>query len=131
MSSPVMKFNNYMFNNFIQDFEDVFPDNVDIATAKDALMTLRRANPKLIPVIWKTYIVSKYINVIQRGNIQEFVEIDYLSDIQQMTDNTAVVSKIIEAVNRFKEPIKQMNEEDQRKTMMNIQMLTKLSLNCQ
>ena len=54
-SSILQGFNNH-FEEFIEDIQNVFPDKVDVIAAGNMLSTARKANPKLIIKIWKSYI---------------------------------------------------------------------------
>lgn len=119
----VQVFNNH-FEEFISDIQNVFPEDPDILIAKNGLMTIRKANPKLLPKIWMTYVVGPYYSQIEAGNIEFFIEKDYSSDISS-NDNS---QKIMEAIDRLRGPVKQMTKENQDKTMKYIQNLTKLAL---
>ncbi len=119
----VQVFNNH-FEEFISDIQNVFPEDPDILTAKNGLMTIRKANPKLLPKIWMTYVVGPYYSQIEAGNIQFFIEKDYSNDVSS-NDNS---QKIMEAIDRLRGPVKQMTKENQDKTMKYIQNLTKLAL---
>jgi len=126
MSSILTVFNDH-FIDFVNDVQRVFPDDPDILSAKHGLTTIRKMNPKLIVKIWKTYIVAKYDVEIESGNIEFFINKDYSADLSA-ADNSA---KIIEAINRLREPIKNMEPEDMKKTVKYIQNLTKLSKMCE
>jgi len=115
-------FNDHFFE-FVNDIHNVFPNNQDIVMAKNSFSLIRRANPKMIIKVWNTYIVSKYKDQIESGNMDFFINKDYSQDIQN-TDNSA---KITEAIDRLRNPIKSMGQEDQQKTMKYIQNLTKLA----
>lgn len=125
MSTPsfLTAFNDH-FTEFVNDIHSVFPEDNDILLAKNALSTIRKANPKLIVKIWKLYIVDKYQDQIELGNINFFISKDYSQDLTN-ADNS---SKIIEAIDRLRNPIKSMTETDQAKTMKYIQNLTKLAI---
>ena len=56
-------------------------------------------------------------------NINFFITKDYSSDLAK-NDNS---DKIMEAINRLREPIRKMSHENQAKTMKYIQNLTKLA----
>jgi hypothetical protein len=120
--STLSIFNNH-FVEFIDDIQSVFPDDVDIRSAKNSLLTIKKANPKMIANIWKTFVVNKYKKEIEEGKIEFFINKDYSTDfsISQYSD------KITQAIDRLREPIKQMNEADQQKSMQYIQNLTNLS----
>ena len=115
-------FNDHFFE-FLNDIQNVFPENVDILTAKNSLIAIRKANPKLIVKIWNIIIVGKYRKQIEDGDISFFVDKDYVEDVSISNQS----DKIIEGINRLREPVKQMNKADQEKTMKYIQNLTKLA----
>ncbi len=116
-------FNNH-FEEFINDIQAVFPEDPDILTAKNAVITIRKANPKLLSKIWTTYVAIPYRGQIEAGDISFFLEKDYSTDVAK-NDNA---EKIMESIDRLRGPIKQMSSENQEKTMKYIQNLTKLSL---
>lgn len=112
------------FIEFVSDIQNVFPEDPDILTAKNSLLTIRKANPKMIVKIWKKYIVEKYQQEIDAGNISFFMEKDYSMDLAAAENS----DKILESINRLKAPINQMSKENQDKTMKYIQNLTKLAV---
>jgi hypothetical protein len=114
------------FIEFVSDIQSVFPDDPDILTAKNALMAIRKANPKMIVKIWNNFIVGKYKNEIDAGNIEFFINKDYSNDISSAQNS----DKIMESIDRLRGPIRQMSAENQAKTMKYIQNLTKLALIC-
>jgi len=117
---------NDQFVEFVTDIQNVFPEDHDILVAKNSLFAIRKANPKMIVKIWNMYIVSKYKEQIEKGDIGFFINKDYSSDLEN-SDNS---NKIMESINRLREPIKQMSSENQQKTMKYIQNLTKLASLC-
>jgi hypothetical protein len=119
----VTVFNNH-FEEFVNDIQSVFPEDPDILTAKNALATIRRANPKLLVKIWNSYVVVPYKDQITNGDIDFFIEKDYSSDLAR-NDNA---DKIKESIDRLRNPVKMMSPENQMKTMKYIQNLTKISL---
>lgn len=125
-SQKITSIFNDQFFVFINDIQQAFPDDVDIATANKSLQLVRKANPKLLSQAWMTYIVSKYKSEIQAGNIHFFLQKDYSEDIsgQQNAD------KIMEAINRLRDPIQKMSTGEQEKTMLHIQNLTTLAEMC-
>jgi hypothetical protein len=123
MSTNLLTAFNDHFADFINDIERVFPESHDILLAKNSLFAIRKANPKLIVKIWNSFIVGKYTAEINRGDIGFFINKDYATDLVYSESS----DKIIEAINRLREPIRRMTKEDQAKTMKYIQNLTKLS----
>jgi hypothetical protein len=123
MSNSILTAFNDHFLEFVNDVLVLFPNNLDILTAKKSFIFARKANPKLIIRIWKKYIVEKYKTEIESGNIDFFINRDYSSDIK----NTSYSDTISESIDRLRNPIKNMDPEDQTKAMKYIQNLTKIS----
>jgi hypothetical protein len=125
MSNILTAFNDH-FIEFINDVHLVFPEDADILSAKNALMAIRKANPKMIVKIWNAFIVGKYRSEIEAGNLDFFVNKDYSQDVS----NAANSDKIMESIDRLRAPIKNMSPENQAKVMKYIQNLTKLAQLC-
>ena len=124
MSNNILSAFNDHFIEFVNDIQSVFPEDHDILVAKNSFLAIRKANPKLIVKIWHLYIINKYKTQIDDGDIRFFIEKDYSQDVS----NAEYSGKIMEAINRLRDPIKNMNKENQTKTMKYIQNLTKLAL---
>jgi len=122
MSNILTAFNDH-FEEFVSDIQRVFPDDTGILYAKNAFLTARKANPKLIVKMWKLYVVSKYREEIEAGNLDFFINKDYKNDVSV----SPYSDKITESIDRLREPVKKMNAEDQAKTLKYIQNFTKLS----
>jgi hypothetical protein len=114
---------NEQFFEFVADIQLTFPDDCDLQTAINYLKMIRKANPKTIVKIWQNNIVMKYDEQIKKGDLNYFLEKDYSADVQ----STEYSKKIVENINRFKKPIKEMSVENQTKSMKYIQNLTYLS----
>jgi len=119
----VTVFNDH-FSEFVNDIQSVFPDDVDILTAKNTLIAIRKANPKLLVKIWIKYVYSPYKKQIEIGDINFFLTKDYSSDFV-INDNA---DKIMESIDRLRNPVKNMSTENQSKTMKYIQNLSKLAM---
>jgi hypothetical protein len=123
MASNILSAFNDHFVEFVTDIQSVFPEDHDVLVAKNSLLAIRKANPKMIVKIWNTYIVGKYKAEIEKGDITFFIYKDYSQDLLY-TNNP---DKIIESIDRLRMPIKAMNAGEQSKTMKYIQNLTKLA----
>lgn len=123
-SATILNAFNEHFMQFVSDIINVFPDNTDLVSAKNSFVLIRKANPKLIIKIWKSYVVDKYGSEIDLGNISFFIDKDYANDLTNAENS----DKIIEAINRLRNPVKMMSEESQKKCMKYIQNLQKLSI---
>lgn len=123
MSSNILTAFNDHFVEFVSDVHSVFPEDTDVLAAKNALLAIRKANPKMIIKIWNVFIVGKYKSEIESGNLDFFINKDYSNDVAN-ADNS---SKIVESIDRLRAPIKSMSKDNQEKTMKYIQNLTKLA----
>lgn len=123
MSSVILTAFNDHFMEFVSDINSVFPEDADILAAKNSFSLIRKANPKMIIKIWNTHVVEKYKDIIDNGDIRFFIDKDYTNDITN-ADNS---DKIMEAINRLRNPVKLMMPQDQQKVMKYIQNLKKLS----
>jgi hypothetical protein len=121
MTNILTPFCNY-FIEMIEQVQNVFPEDTDILAAKNALITMRKLNPKLIITVWINYIATPYKQQIENNEIEFFIDKDYSKDLVDATNN----GKIIEVINRLRKPVKMMNKEEQQKIMKYIQNLTKL-----
>jgi hypothetical protein len=124
MSTNLLSVFNDHFAEFVNDVHNVFPNDLDILTAKNALLAIRKANPKLLVKIWIKYVVNPYKAQIDSGDINFFINKDYSDDLAR-NDNA---TKIMESIDRLRNPVKQMSPENQAKTMKYIQNLSKLAL---
>jgi len=111
------------FMEFLDDVIHVFPDDSDILASKNSAALIRKANPRLIIQIWNSHVVGKYKDKIDDGNIDFFINKDYTNDLVHAENS----KKIVEVIDRIRNPVKMMTPDDQAKTMKYIQNLTKLS----
>lgn len=112
------------FMEFVSDIISVFPEDVDLAAAKNSFILIRKANPKMIVKIWQKFVVEKYSDVIDNNDISFFINKDYSSDLSNAENS----DKIMEAINRLRGPVQMMTPEDQKKVMKYIQNLKKISV---
>lgn len=115
-------FNNHLME-FIEDVEQIFPEDHDIKTAKTAFQMIKKTNPRLTILLWKANITIPYGEQIENNDISFFLEKDYTDDVQ----GSGHEKRILEAVDRLRKPVSLMGEENQAKAMKYIQNLSKLS----
>lgn len=109
---------------FFDDVQSIFPENVDILTGKNSILAFRKINPALIIRIWATYIASVYSVQIENNDVSFFLGKDYSDDLTYANN----AEKIMETINRLREPISKMTKSDQAKTMKYIKNLSKISM---
>ena len=115
-------FNNH-FEEFVEDIVRAFPDDIEIATAATALKKLRKANPKLIIMIFKEHVVGPYGTKIIEGDLSYFIQKDYTKDVEGSTQ----AGPILEKIQHIKEPLTSMQESEKDKVLRYMQNLCKLS----
>lgn len=121
--SVILKGFNDHFTEFVDDIANVFPENLDIITTKNALSTIRKANPRLIIVCWDEYVSKPYASQIEQGDMSFFIDKDYTNDLRDMEGNGAIMEKI----ERLRGQVRQMKIENQNKAMQYVQNLSKLA----
>jgi hypothetical protein len=117
-------FNNHFFE-FVEDIQNVFPNDADIMVTKLALSAVRKLNPKMIIKIWYEYIANKYNDQIEIEELSFFIDKDYSHDLTDLGSSSA--NNIMSKIDVLREPIRNMGEENQQKSMKYIKNLSKLS----
>jgi hypothetical protein len=124
LKTQILKTFNDQFMQFVEDVIIVFPKDPDLILAKNAFIFFRKLNPKILIDVWYRYVVMKYKKVIEEGDASFFIEKDYNNDVVNLSEWS---SKTLEAINRLRGPLKNMNQEEQKKCMKYVQNLAVLS----
>ncbi len=114
---------NTHFMEYVNDVERLFPNDDSINTAKNAVIAMKKINPKITISIWYKFITLPYDSYITNNDITFFENKDYSEDVK----DTIYSKQILNAINRFRQPIKQMVPVDKNKSMKYIQNLTAIS----
>lgn len=127
MTTPTLltAFNDH-FMEFVNDIHEVFPNDVDILSAKNSFSMVRKMNPKILIKSWDSLVVGKYQSAIEAGDLSFFMNKDYTHDLQDVPNNPNA-ERIVSAIDRLRTPIKSMSADNQAKIMKYIQNLTKIS----
>lgn len=122
--SHILKTFNDHFIEFIEDIIKVFPENSDLVSIKNSFISFRKLNPKLVLGVFRTYVIDKYSGEIDSKNIDFFINKNYENDLQ---DNSSS-SMIIEKIDKLRDPVREMSEDNQQKVLKYLQNLKKLCL---
>jgi hypothetical protein len=122
-STLLRSFNTHLFE-FLDDIICIFPDNVNLQTAKTSFQTIKRANPTAIVKVWFSYIYMPYREVIDSGDIQFFFQKDYSEDLSILQNS----GEIIKIIDTLREPVSNMSATEKAFTMKYLQNLSKLSM---
>jgi hypothetical protein len=110
---------------FVSSICNLFPEDIELIGAKNSLLAIKRVNPKIIIKMWKVYVADKYTQQIAAGDISFFIEKDYVADVS----DSYYSDKIMNAIDRLRAPVQDMDEKTRKQTMKYIQNLTNISLN--
>ena len=114
---------NTQFYDFLDDIENVFMDDNGIKRAKNALVIIKKINPALVIRLWYKYIVVNYESEIDGNNINFFIEKDYKNDLRYLNSP----DDIMKHIDSLREPVRNMGENNQKKSLMYIKNLCILS----
>ena len=121
--STLLKTFNTQFFALLDDILRIFPDNVDIAAGRKSFETIKRANPTIITKVWLTHVYTPYRQSIKDGDIEYFINKDYGSDINCVSN----VQDVMKMFDTIREPIRSMDDVNKGHTIKYIQVLSKLS----
>lgn len=126
MTSPAVLSSafNTQLEELVEDMLRIFPESVDIQTAKNSFLTIRKANPRLMSTIWHKHVTIPYATKIGEGNIGYFLEKNYNSDLAAAGDPNG---KIADSIDRLRTPIRDMGATNQAMVLKYLQNLTKLT----
>jgi hypothetical protein len=116
-------FNTHLFE-FLDDVIRIFPDNLDIQTAKTSFLAIKQANPTIIIKTWVQFVYLPYKDIIDTGNVDFFISKDYSADLA----NVANSKEVLKIIDTLRTPISNMTEQQKTFSMQYIQNLSKLSL---
>ena len=104
--SVYLKAFNNQFVEFLEDVERIIPNNPDIITAKNALLRLKKANPRLILTMWHKWVAVRFSKEIEAGDYNFFINKDYSDE----WDGSKNEGPILEAIDRMRNIVNQCDE---------------------
>ena len=116
---------NKQFFDFLDDLLGIYPNNVEILTAKSMFETIKGLNPTSIIKVWYLHVGVPYKTQIEAENISFFVEKDYSVDLQK--NQVANASNILNMIENIRDPIKRMDSKNMAHSAKHIRNLSKLS----
>ena len=119
----VLRAFNKIFFDFIDDIISVYPENVEILTAKDAFLSFKKLNPTSIIKVWHSGVYVKYSEQINAGDIEFFTHKDYSQDLTDVSN----LQNVLSMIDNVREPIKNMSDANRALVTKYIQQLSKLS----
>ena len=126
MSSVYLKAFNNCFEEHILFIVDLFPNNTDLRSAYNGLLSIKKINPSLIVKFWYSYIVTNYKEPIEKEDYEYFLAKEYKDDILNVSTSN-YSDKIIEGIEKMKKPVSEMNTENKIKWIRYMKQLNQLS----
>lgn len=114
---------NKQFIDFLEDILISFPNNKDILNMQNTILTVKKINPSLLIKLWYSFVYTPYYLKIEKDDISFFLDKNYNEDTKLLDDQ----KNTLEAIDRLRNPIKQLDEENQNKCMKYLKNLSLLS----
>lgn len=122
--TTILKAFNKQFFDFLDDIIEVLPDNQEIKVARNSFDTIRKVNPTAIAKAWFKFVHNtSYGQIIETGDISFFLDKDYSEDLQNVKNQ----SRILEMIDKIRDPVKSLGPENMAHSTKYIQNLGKLS----
>jgi len=121
--STLLKAFNTLFFEFLDDIISIVQDDGDIKAAKTAFELFRKGNPTIIIKVWYTYVCVPYAKLIAAGNLDFFIDKDYSSDLNLLSN----AGDVMKTIDKIREPIRNMTEVNRKHSLDYIQKLSMLA----
>jgi len=122
--SQVVEAFNKHFIEFIIDIERVFPNDTDIMSTRKTINKAITLMPRALIKMFNDNIVKLYSKQIEEGDISFFIDNNYRKTHGYKEDDQVWALDKIESL---REPVKNMNKDEQQKVLKYLQNLKKLT----
>tara|TARA_B100000902_G_scaffold174174_1_gene168059 strand:+ start:200 stop:607 length:408 start_codon:yes stop_codon:yes gene_type:complete len=109
-----------------QDLLKIYPNNIDIKTGLTMVQTMKRFNPKLMIKKYKISVNDAYYDKIIRGDLEYFIEKDYLADCHNVGYTTEGAEVQNDWIDSLKKLYKQQDDKNKKKLKKYFQQLSKI-----
>ena len=121
-STVLRAFNTHLVE-FLDDIISIIPGNVGLVTTKNSFEMYKKANPTLLIKIWYSYVYLPYAEIIDKGDLDFFINKDYSEDLSYLQNS----KNILNAIDTLRGQIKEMSETNRNHSLEYIRNLCKLS----
>lgn len=111
------------FIEFFEYVEGLFPDNTSVSSAKNAILSFRKMNPRIIMIVFYNSINKMYRDQIASGNLNYFAQKDYTNEVNSLSNADTLIQKI----NSLREPVSNMSKTEQQHVIKYLNNLITLS----
>jgi len=121
-STLLRAFNTHLVE-FLDDIISIIPGNVGLVTTKNSFEMYKKANPTLLIKIWYSYVYLPYAEIIEKGDLDFFINKDYSEDLSYLQNSKSVLN----AIDTLRGQIRDMNDANRNHSLEYIRNLCKLS----
>ena len=121
-STVLRAFNTHMVE-FLDDIISIIPGNVGLVATKNSFEMYKKANPTLLIKIWYSYVYLPYAEIIDKGDLDFFINKDYSEDLSYLQNSKSILN----AIDTLRGQIKEMTETNRNHSLEYIRNLCKLS----
>lgn len=121
-STLLRAFNTHLVE-FLDDIISIIPGNVGLVTTKNSFEMYKKANPTLLIKIWYSYVYLPYAEIIDKGDLDFFINKDYSEDLSYLQNSKSILN----AIDTLRGQIKEMTETNRNHSLEYIRNLCKLS----
>ncbi len=121
-STYLRAFNNHLIE-MMNDLLNIYPENVELKTAKISIETMKQMNPTIIIKAWFTFVYTPYKEYLDNGDLSYFFEKDYRDDLSYLKNT----DDILRVIDKLRQPLKSLSSENKEHTAAYLKNLNKLS----
>ncbi len=110
------------FDEFMDDILRVYPDNKKYLKLRMYFDALKKANPRMLLMCWKSMLTEPYRKEIESGDISFFMNKDYTEDVDWVNKR----HKCAEQVAELRASVRDMSPDNVSKAMTYVQNLSKI-----
>ena len=111
------------FNEFIEDIENVFPEDKEIIMLRDFLSIYSMINKTALVDIWCRYVTNPYRTEIEAKNFDFFIDKDWDHDLRYIKSKNIISEKL----SYIKTCVGEMSNTNKIKALKYVENLIKIS----
>ena len=122
MANPYVRGFNQTLHEFVGNLREVFPDDATLCTIEKGMDKLIKANPVIIVKCWKPYVLDKFQEQINAGDLDYFIDYDYTHEVQTL----GAPASVLTVIEQLRAPMRNMSTENKSTCVLFLQRLNQL-----
>lgn len=123
--TTIMRAFNQHLKDFVDDIQQLFPENLKIRTFKNSIISFIKMNPKKPVELWFQKFCIKYYSQIMNEDIEFFLNKDYCDDVKSVEGTGININ--IDIVEELRGPIKELDDDNKKMAIKYLKDMTQLS----